>query len=229
MKATKERLNGPAKRGIDPLATGEERIRVKPLQEMVLAFRVTGTAPYLQLKFSQKALHNMARGMIEGDKSKNKKSREPRDFDDDYRQALHVSEGGWYGIPATAFKAAMVSACRLVGVPMTRAKILFKVEADGIDRETGDPLVRITEGEPERHIGNVRNANGSADLRVRGIWREWQAIVRISFDAGAIGSEDILALLYRAGAQVGVGEGRPDSKKSCGMGMGTFHVEAIES
>lgn len=32
-------------------------------------------------------------------------------------------------------------------------------------------------------------------------------------------------LLSRAGLQVGIGEGRPDSKKSAGMGYGLFTVD----
>jgi len=32
-------------------------------------------------------------------------------------------------------------------------------------------------------------------------------------------------LLARAGLQVGIGEGRPDSKNSAGMGWGLFQIE----
>lgn len=205
-------------------ADEQNRIEVRPLKEVTLAFRIIGTAPYLQLKFSQKAIDTMAGKMMQGDKAKNRKARDPRDFGEDYRQCLHVSAEGWYGIPATAIKAAMVSACRLVGVPMTRAKILFHVVADGFDAGSGDPLVKIA-GEPRQHVGPVRNANGSADLRVRAMWDEWSAVVRVRYDDDAISGGDVLALLYRAGKQVGIGEGRPDSKKSCGMGLGTFDVE----
>jgi hypothetical protein len=36
--------------------------------------------------------------------------------------------------------------------------------------------------------------------------------------------DDISNLLMRVGLQVGLGEGRPDSKKSAGMGWGTFEI-----
>ena len=38
-------------------------------------------------------------------------------------------------------------------------------------------------------------------------------------------TQDVTNLLMRVGQQVGIGEGRPDSKNSAGMGWGTFNVE----
>ena len=224
-KTKKEAAPGanPEAEGPEPL--GSSRITVEPLKMLPVTFDLTGKAssPYLQLKFSEKNKRKIAETQKQGEKAKNRKARVERDFDDDYKHALHVSEDGWHGIPATAFKNAMVSAFRLAGIPMTRAKLLVHVVADGLDAESNDALVRI-QGKPEMHVGHVRNANGSTDLRVRGIWRQWTAKVTVEYDSTCIGPEDVLALMYRAGAQVGVGEGRPDSKKSCGMGMGLFDV-----
>jgi hypothetical protein len=56
------------------------------------------------------------------------------------------------------------------------------------------------------------------------MWREWSAVVGIEFDADMITPESIVNLLDRAGRQVGICEGRPFSKDSCGMGWGTFEV-----
>jgi hypothetical protein len=52
----------------------------------------------------------------------------------------------------------------------------------------------------------------------------WEATVRIRFDADLFTITDVANLLRRAGLQVGVGEGRPDSKKSAGMGWGIFDI-----
>ena len=52
----------------------------------------------------------------------------------------------------------------------------------------------------------------------------WSATVRVKFDADMFSLSDVINLFMRAGQQVGIGEGRPDSKKSHGMGWGTFHV-----
>jgi len=199
-------------------------IHIAPLEERVARFKIVGASGYLQLAFSEKAKNTMMASQSQGSKKGTRKAREARDWDEDYRQAMHVSTEGWNGIPATAIKAAAISACRLCGVVMTRAKILLHVKPEGFDRVSGDPLVQIY-GQPEKHTSAVRNATGVADIRVRAFWREWYAFVNVAYDAASIGPEDVLALLYRAGRQVGIGEGRPDSKKSCGMGLGLFDVE----
>lgn len=222
------KTNGRSSKPVEQDDLDLSRVSILPLQERMVAFKLTGTSGYLQLAFSEKAKHTMMRRQELGEKAKSKKVREARDWDEDYKQCQHFSMEGWNGIPAGAIKAAMVSACRLAGVPMTRAKLLVQVEPDGFDRVSGEPLIRIY-GEPERHIAPVRNATGVADIRVRAFWREWHAIVRVGYDAGCISGEDVLALLYRAGRQVGIGEGRPDSKKSTGMGLGKFDVSIADA
>jgi hypothetical protein len=52
----------------------------------------------------------------------------------------------------------------------------------------------------------------------------WSATLRVKFDADQFTVTDVVNLLSRAGGQVGIGEGRPDSKESAGMGWGTFRI-----
>jgi hypothetical protein len=189
---------------------------------------ITGTAPYVQARFSAKAMNMMAEKMMAGSQAKAKRVREARDFDDDYQQAMHKSSEGWVGIPAGAFRAAAISACRLVGFKMTLAKLSVFIEADGIDLVDGVPLVKI-EGEPEPMRMHTRNATGVADLRVRPMWRQWSAVVRVQFDMDQFAAQDVINLFHRVGAQVGIGEGRPDSRASAGLGFGTFQIESVES
>jgi hypothetical protein len=49
--------------------------------------------------------------------------------------------------------------------------------------------------------------------------------VTVQFDADMITAQSIVNLLDRAGKQVGIGAGRPFSKKSVGQGWGTFSVD----
>ena len=138
---------------------------------------------------------------------------------------MHKTAEGWCGIPAPAFRNAMISACRVVGFQMTRAKLALFVVPDGFDAEDGTPLVRITKGEPIYTELAVKNETGVCDLRPRPMWREgWEAVVRIKYDADMFTLTDVANLLMRAGAQVGIGEGRPDSRKSCGIGWGIFDL-----
>ncbi len=95
--------------------------------------------------------------------------------------------------------------------------------ADGFEGDDGTPLIRVY-GEPKKHTTYARNDNGSVDIRVRPMWEEWHAIVRIRFDADMFSATDVANLMMRVGMQVGIGEGRPDSKNSPGMGWGTFSI-----
>ena len=205
------------------MATKNTAVTITAPDIRTAEFRIIGTAPFVQLKFAEKAINTMKAKMEAGNQSKKGAKREPRDFEADYKQALYKTADGRYGIPAGAFRNAMISACRIVGFQMTKAKLAVFIETDGIDETEGKPLIYI-EGEPEMVMHHVRNATGVADLRVRGMWREWAAVLRVQFDHDLFSVEDIANLLARVGMQVGIGEGRPDSKASAGMGWGTFRV-----
>lgn len=187
-------------------------------------FLIRFTAPYVQNKFSQKAREELMSIAMAGSRGKKGKKRESVDYDVVYRQAMHICDG-WCGIPAPAFRAAMISACRLVGFQMTRAKLGIFIVADGFDDDDGTPLVKITKGKPERLEMVGRNSDLSRQVRVRPMWRECECLLRVRYDADMFSLADVANLLMRAGMQVGVGEGRPDSKSSAGQGWGLFEIE----
>lgn len=188
-------------------------------------FRIVGTQPYMQARFSKKAMDAMMEKHMAGSTSNKSRKREARDPEADYRGAMHVSTEGWIGIPASSFRAAMISACRLVGFKMTLAKLSIFVQADGYDEVDGQPLVRIY-GDPERVDMPTRNATGVFDIRVRPLWREWYADVTVDYDADQFTVQDVFNLMARVGMQVGIGEGRPDSRQSAGLGYGLFRIES---
>ena len=204
------------------MATVQTAVQIKPANIQQAVFKIKGTAPYVQARFSAKAMQAMKEKMLAGSTAKGKKVREARNFDEDFEQAKHVSEQGWVGIPASSFRQAIISACRLVGFRMTLAKLSVFVAADGFDRVDGIPLITLQAPEPERTEMAVRNATGVADIRVRPMWREWAADVTVSYDADQFTLQDVTNLMQRVGMQVGIGEGRPDSRDSAGLGWGTF-------
>jgi hypothetical protein len=213
------------------MATTKKAVAIQPTQQAVIkapdirtvAFNICGTAPYVQARFSGKAMQAMMSKMASGSVAAGKKVRNPRDFDEDYVNAMHVSTDGWYGIPASAFRQALISACRLVGFKMTLAKLSVFVLADGFDAVDGIPLIEL-QGKPERIDMAVRNATGVADIRVRPMWRKWSALVKVRYDADQFTAADVANLMNRVGMQVGIGEGRPDSRESAGLGWGTFEL-----
>lgn len=192
-------------------------------------FKVVGNAPLVMHKFSQKSREQMKQAQMAGSQAKNKNKKDPKDFEALYEGAKHVSVDGWTGIPASAFRAAMIRACTLVGFAMTQMRMTAFVIADGYSKDDGTPLVRL-HGKPEMHECIVRVSNGQPDVRVRPMWREWWATVTIQWDLDQFSADDVANLLARAGIQVGLLEGRPASKNGPGMGWGTFDVtEAVET
>jgi len=206
-------------------AAPEQSVTIKPPNLKVAAIRIRGNAPYVQNAFSNKARETMKATQEAGSTAKKGKAREAKDFHQCFLGSLHVSEDGWHGIPAAGIRAAMISACRVAGFQMTKSKLSVFVEADGFDQHSADPMVKITKGEPEYFEATVRLETGVCDIRARGKWRQgWEAVVRVRFDADMFTLDDVVNLLSRAGQQVGIGEGRPDSRKSAGCGWGTFEV-----
>lgn len=53
---------------------------------------------------------------------------------------------------------------------------------------------------------------------------DWEAIVRVRYDANIFSIDDIRRLMARAGVKQGIGEDRPGSLRSTGLGWGTFKV-----
>ena len=203
-----------------------ENVTVKAPRFQTAEFRIRGTAPYVQNKFSKRAHDAIVETQEAGETAKKGKVRDPKDFQRCYEESIHRTKQKWCGIPAPAFRCAIISACRVVGFQMTRAKLSAFIEADGFDADDGTPLVKITKGKPHYAEHVVRlPTGGKTDIRARAMWDEgWEAKVRVKFDMDQFTLQDVTNLMVRAGLQVGVGEGRPDSKSSAGMGWGTFEV-----
>jgi len=203
----------------------QEQVVIERAKITRLKVRIVGTSPLVIHKFSKKAREKMKAAMsTPANQKKSKATREPRDFENDFQEARHVAGDGWDGIPAAGFRSAMVDACRLTGLPMTKAKIGVFIIADGFDADDGTPLVKIDGNAAEKLESLVRNDGGSADIRIRPMYREWAATLTIEFDEAVISAGSVINLLDRAGRQVGICEGRHFSKDSNGQGWGCFMV-----
>ncbi len=210
-----------------PKENGEktESLTIPAPNFQIAEFRIIGTAPLVGNKFSARARAELKATMEKGSTAKKGTKREPKNFKRGYEEAIHRPKQGWEGIPAPAFRNAMISACRTCGFQMTRAKLCVFVLPDGVDSDDGTPLVKITKGKSEYAEHFVRNSSGVVDLRPRPMWVEgWEANVRVQFDADQFTLADVANLLSRAGIQVGIGAGRPDSADSNGMGWGLFRI-----
>lgn len=202
----------------------EQVLTISPPDFRTLVLEIKGESPLVIARFSEKSMLQMRTNQEAGSTAKSSKKRAAKDFEADYEAAKHVSAEGWCGIHAAAFRNGAIDACRATGYVMTKAKMALFIEADGFDRQDASPLVRITRGEPEMYVSVTRNQTGVPDLRARPMWREWGALLRVTYDADMFRAQDVVNLMARVGRQIGVGEGRPFSKNSAGMGFGTFSI-----
>lgn len=206
-----------------------QTVSIKPPNFGIATFEIRGMAPLVIHRFSQKTKEQMRQKMETGKAASSKKNREAKSCDDLYEESRYRSAEGWDGFHAGSIRHALISACRLVGFKMTLAKLSIFVEADGVDSaEPQIPLIRIY-GTPVQQQDIARVETGQPYVTVRAAFHEWTAKVRIRWDNDQFTIEDVANLLARAGMQVGIGEGRPDSKNSAGMGWGIFSVERKEA
>lgn len=203
-----------------------QTIVIKPPKFGTATFAIRGLTPLVIHRFSAKTKQAFKLKMETGKAASSKKDREPQSTDELFELARYRSKEGWDGFHAGAIRNAMISACRLVNFKMTLAKLSIFVIADGVDeREPQIPLIRII-GKPIKQEDIARVSTGDPYLTVRPAFHDWKAKVRIRWDQDQFTLADVSNLLSRVGLQVGIGEGRPDSKNSAGMGWGTFELEA---
>lgn len=186
-------------------------IFLKPLNIQTIVVPIKGTSSLITHKWSEKVKIKMLNDQM----GKKSKVRELRNPDEEYWQSMYhfgeeqgkagVHEEGFrYGFPAVAFKCAMVTAVTSANaMTKVQARQCFFIEADFED------LVEIS-GKPQGRTDMVRVGMGSADLRFRGEFKEWSAMLRIKYNADVITKESVVHLVELAGFGVGVGEWRSE-------------------
>lgn len=215
----------PTKNRLEPL-NGDVHlnIQIKPPNFQVAIFNIKGTAPLVIRRFSTKDGQGMIDKMKEGKSSSSKKNRPAVNPEDKYNEARYISKEGWDGFNAASIRNAMIRVCSLVDFKMTLAKMSIFCIQDGWDaKEPQIPLVRIY-GEPIMQTDMGRVDNGNPCPTFRPAYHNWSAKINIRWDNDQFSLIDITNLLARVGVQCGIGEGRPFSKDSCGMGWGTFEI-----
>jgi hypothetical protein len=210
---------------IEELRPRPETIIITQPNFVTATIGVESTAPFVFNKFSARSQAVMVEKQEAGQQAKNRRKRDPKDFEKIWRETVHYAEGaGWHGFPAASIRNALIEACKTVGFKMTIAKLSVFVEADGYDATDGQPLIKMLGEEPSRFDCPVRLSMGSTDIATRGRIKNWSANLRVRWDADQFSATDIMNLMARAGEQVGIGAGRPSSRTSTGMGWGTFRL-----
>lgn len=193
------------------MANATAVIEVHPPKIARLGVEVVGTAPLICHKWSEKA----KKQMLDKQMKKASKAKEAKDPERDFQESLYITEDGGYGFPSVAFKAAAVRAGTYSDMPMTFTRGAFHVSGE---------LVPIT-GEPKMREDMVRLGGKTADIRYRGEFPDWSAIVPVELNESALSIEQLVNLFTIAGFAVGVGEWRPEKNGQ----YGRFELGKVES
>jgi hypothetical protein len=192
-----------------------EPIRLIRIEERTAAIPIVGVTPVIPHRWSEKSLRLM-REAQSGSKARAKHA--PKVPEEEAEAATYRLPDGRPGIPATAFKAAIVGACRLFdGISLVQAKQAFFVNGEGSEQ-----LVAI-DGTPTLREDTPRNATGVADLRYRYAYWPWRALLLVTFLPTVVDEASVVALVAAAGTG-GVGDWRPSAPKSLTGTFGRFTV-----
>lgn len=198
-------------------AAEEVAIRLEPVGVQTYEIPILGISPLIMHSWSEKSL-KMMREKQAGNRSR--KKLEPKVPEEEAEAATYRLPDGRPGMPATAFKAAIVGASRLFdGLTLVETKQLLFVEGEGADQ-----LVPI-EGESYIREDTPRVGMGTADLRYRPCFPDWSAQLRVTFVPQRIDVESILNLVNAAGLG-GIGEWRPSAPKALTGTFGRFEVDS---
>ena len=121
-------------------------IQLRRIEDMILEADIVGVTPVIPHRWSEKSLRMMRDKQMSAT-SAPRARKEPKNPEEEAHDSCYwlevkgedgtISTKG--AVPATAFKAAMVGACRFYeGITMTQAKLLFYVEGEGPDQLVPD-------------------------------------------------------------------------------------------
>lgn len=201
--------------------TKVQQVEVVPLNIMEVVIKVEGETALIVNKFSKKAQQQIR----DKQAGKAKRRHDVRDPEAEYEASMYHLDNGKKGFPASAFKAAIVGACRhFDNIPMTLAKQSMRVSPAPPDK--GEFCV--IEGDHQMRTDMVRLPTGVADIRYRAEFPEWSTSFKVVFNANSISLELLTNLIMAAGQFGGIGEWRPSAPKSATGSFGCFKVDKIE-
>ena len=208
-------------------------IEIRPLDIRRVPLTIVGDTPLIVHAWSEKAKRMMLEAQMGLSKGKKKEYKNPvEDFinsmywlsgkPEEYTEeafAKAVADGARFGFPATAVKAAAVSAAYRQG--WSKNKVVLQGEMFIESDENG--MIEIkTDEPPVMREDMVKVGMGTADLRYRGEFRNWRADIVLRYNAnGQFSLENIVNIINAGGFFCGIGEWRPEKGGTNGM----YHVE----
>lgn len=213
----------PAKRAATNGKAEDEKVisqlQLDRIVDNVVSVPIVGLTPLIPHRWSEKSL-KMMRDKQMSESGTLKPQRTPKNPDEEAEASCYWLPDGTPGMPATAFKSAIVEAARYYqGVTITMLKRVIFVEGEGPDM-----LARIISSDKVLREDTPRNSGGTADLRYRFAFYPWSAILRVRFMPSVLPPTSVFNLVDAAG-RGGVGDWRPGSPKSNTGIFGTFRID----
>ena len=183
-------------------------IELADLKIVKVEIPIIGISPLLVHKFSAKITKEMEAKQQGKAKSAKHAIRVP---EEECEASKHISEDGWEGFPVGGFKKCLVRGAKAVGLKMTDVRAGVFIEADCM----GTNLVKII-GESILRTDQVRVGMGSADIRYRPEYKEWEAVLTITFNEGLVSANEVFQMVYAGGYGTGIGDWRPEKDGNFG-------------
>ncbi len=204
------------------MAAKQGAVQLERISDELITVPIVGQTPLIPHQWAEKAKRMMRAKQF----GETQQRREPKNLEEEAEAAIYRLADGRAGMPATAFKGAIVAACRFFqGIPMTEGRLMIFVRGEGENQ-----LVPVSGTEVIRE-DMPRNATGVVDLRYRtsllaGVAdvEPWKCNLPIVYPPRLISAQSVLALVDAAG-RVGVGDWRPGSPKSNTGTFGTFRID----
>jgi hypothetical protein len=196
------------------MTTSIAAVQLPKISAETLHVPIVGTAPLIVHRWSDKA----KRQMLDAQQGR-KTPKEIRDPDADYESSLYRTEDG-FGFPVLAFKAATVGAARFFGKSVRMTELRQFLFMTGVPSDDMTVLLTPIDGKPRMREDMVRVGMGT-DLRYRGEFPEWSAVLTVTYVKTALDRGSVLALIDAGGMGVGVGEWRPEKRGQ----NGTYAVD----
>lgn len=192
-----------------PTKSNESAIVIQPVRTETIRVAVRGTRPLICNRLPEKARQELLlpKGRRSAAERAGSLKHDPlAEFRASPYRLREDSAPTLIGIPASAFKGAMMTAALdLPGAAKSKIGRLLWVEGD---------LVPVY-GVPEVFLAITRSAdiNKTPDVRSRAIVPEWAAEIAITYTTPILNETSVINLLAAAGQICGVGDWRPEKGK----------------
>lgn len=182
--------------------------------------RVIGTSALLVHAWSEKVMKQIADAQGSARSNAKGRKKDPRDPEQEFKDAQYRDSHGNHCVRALALKASMVESVRFI--PGNQQGREFPMSlAKGIMQVLGD-LLPITANEPIMRRDMARLSSGVSSPVYRPEYFPWGIEFTLMYNADLISLDGILSLFTLAGFHSGLCEWRPER----GGNFGMFHIAA---